>query len=393
MNPKVSIVIPVYNGANYLAAAIDSALDQTYNNIEVIVVNDGSSDQGATRAIAQSYGDRIKYYEKANGHVASALNFGIRHMSGEYFSWLSHDDLYYPDKVASEVEALTALESQKTVVYGDHAVFSNSPDEASEIRLPHVPPEQFRYFLTTLNVLHGCTLLVPRSAFEECGLFNERLRTTQDYDLWFRLAEQYRFVHVPKLLVKARQHAEQGTITMSGIALAECDELLTGFVEKLSEVELTASTGGPISLAYANVAASMRSRGFSNAARTASALAAKHMGKGAVRDDLKSAVVLLRAKWVDTVRAKCRQLLVRLRRSDRLAQLMKRGLAPHSGAMMPRDLREKFTHIYSQNTFGGANSRSGEGSNMVQTVEIRRVLPQLVQEYGIESFLDSPCGD
>src|SRR6185436_20245230 len=108
--PKVSIVIPVYNGSNYLRTAVESALAQTYSNIEIIVVNDGSTDDGDTEAIALSYGGRIKYYCKPNGHVASALNFGIRHMSGEYFSWLSHDDLYKSDKIALQMRALSELE-------------------------------------------------------------------------------------------------------------------------------------------------------------------------------------------------------------------------------------------------------------------------------------------
>ena len=81
-NPKVSIVIPVYNGSDYMAEAIDSALAQTYNNTEVIVVNDGSNDGGKTREIAFSYEDKIRYFEKENGGVASALNFGIKKMEG-----------------------------------------------------------------------------------------------------------------------------------------------------------------------------------------------------------------------------------------------------------------------------------------------------------------------
>ena len=69
-DPKVSIVIPVYNGADYMRYAIDSALNQTYKNIEVIVVNDGSKDDGKTKKIAKEYGDKIKYYEKENGGVS-----------------------------------------------------------------------------------------------------------------------------------------------------------------------------------------------------------------------------------------------------------------------------------------------------------------------------------
>ena len=90
MQPTVSIIIPVYNGSNYLQEAIDSALAQTYPNCEILVINDGSCDEGKTEAIALSYGDRIRYFKKENGGVASALNMGIRQMTGEYFSWLSH---------------------------------------------------------------------------------------------------------------------------------------------------------------------------------------------------------------------------------------------------------------------------------------------------------------
>jgi len=75
--PKVSIIIPVYNGSNYLREAIDSALAQTYKNIEIIVINDGSSDEGRTEAIAKSYGDKIRYIYKKNGGVSTALNVGI----------------------------------------------------------------------------------------------------------------------------------------------------------------------------------------------------------------------------------------------------------------------------------------------------------------------------
>ena len=79
-HPLVSIIIPVYNGANYMREAIDSALAQTYRNIEIIVVNDGSNDNGETERIALSYGDKIKYFHKENGGVSSALNLGIQNM-------------------------------------------------------------------------------------------------------------------------------------------------------------------------------------------------------------------------------------------------------------------------------------------------------------------------
>lgn len=97
--PKVTIVIPAYNAANYLAEAVESAINQTYENIEIIVVNDGSNDNGATADVAKKYRNSIRYIEKGNGGSSSALNCGILNMTGEWFSWLSHDDLYCPDKV------------------------------------------------------------------------------------------------------------------------------------------------------------------------------------------------------------------------------------------------------------------------------------------------------
>ena len=89
--PKISIIIPVYNGSNYLQEAIESCLQQTYKEYEIIVVNDGSNDSGKTRAIAQKYDKQIRYFEKENGGVSSALNFGISKMEGDFFAWLSQD--------------------------------------------------------------------------------------------------------------------------------------------------------------------------------------------------------------------------------------------------------------------------------------------------------------
>ena len=99
--PKVSIVIPVYNGSDYLGEAIDSALTQTYPNIEILIVNDGSNDGGATERIARSYGDKVRYVSKDNGGVASALNLAIREMKGDYFSWERTNLVHCREMVAS----------------------------------------------------------------------------------------------------------------------------------------------------------------------------------------------------------------------------------------------------------------------------------------------------
>jgi hypothetical protein len=173
----------------------------------------------------------------------------------------------------------------------------------------------------------------------------------------------------------------------------ECDELLTGFVERLSDAELEAAMHSSISLSYAHISASMYHRGFFNAARRASSLAVTNLGKGSIWGDLQSGMVLLKARWIDSVLAKLRRLYLGLRRGGKMVRhILKRRLVKDE-VTINTDLKEKFSKIYVNNTFGGAKSQSGEGSDLVQTAQVRRMLPKVVQEYHIESFLDAPCGD
>lgn len=274
--PLVTIVIPVYNGAEFLAEAIQSALDQTYEAIEIIVVNDGSNDGGATECVAQSFGDAIHYFSKTNGGVASALNLAILEMSGDYFSWLSHDDLYSKEKIERQIMALLASPERETIVYSNYSIFSDNPATDIPVHLKEISPKQFRCWLTLESALHGCTLLIPRAALETCGGFNEALRTTQDYDLWFRLAETYQFLHIPEVLVQARCHVKQGRSIMATTAFAECDDLYYRFVRKLTVVEIVHMTGLEIGAGYMTIASSMWKRGYAKAGGEASDLARQY---------------------------------------------------------------------------------------------------------------------
>jgi glycosyltransferase involved in cell wall biosynthesis len=177
--PLTSIVIPVYNGARYLGEAIDSALGQTYPNVEVLVVDDGSNDDGATEKRARSYGDRITYIAKPNGGVATALNEGIRRMRGDYFSWLSHDDVYYPNKVARQVARLQDA-PRDAIVYGDVDYID---PEGRFLRRDQFARWAECSMLAALVVawpVNGCATLVPRAALDDVGVFDETMRTTQD---------------------------------------------------------------------------------------------------------------------------------------------------------------------------------------------------------------------
>lgn len=193
-NPKVSIIIPVYNGSNFMRCAIDCALNQTYENIEIIVVNDGSSDGGKTEEIALSYGDRIRYFSKPNGGVSSALNCGIANMTGDYFAWLSHDDAYSPTRIQDSVELLAARELLGKQYIGFTGGYIMDAGGTRLRDLPHCFEKGRIYSgyeamcaMTVHGILYGCCFLIPRTAFDQVGGFDETLRYSQDALMWYRL--------------------------------------------------------------------------------------------------------------------------------------------------------------------------------------------------------------
>lgn len=247
--PKVSIIIPVYNGANYVQEAIDSALSQTYGNIEVLVVNDGSNDNGATEKIALSYGDSIRYFSKENGGVSTALNMGIKQMSGDYFSWLSHDDVYRPDKIEKQIEFLSQLDDETTILYGGYEIIdykSKWMDSVDYARLYPLSQLNKPLFPVLRGLANGCTMLIHKSHFERVGLFDEALPTTQDYDMWFRMFRDANVRFCPGIFVKMRFHAEQTGRTMAW-HVQESDKLWMDMLNRITEKEMAFLDGTPYS--------------------------------------------------------------------------------------------------------------------------------------------------
>ena len=216
--PLVSIVIPVYNGANYLQQAIDSALSQSYPNCEVIVINDGSIDEGKTDSIAQQYTDKIRYYSKENGGVSSALNLGIQVMKGEYFSWLSHDDVYLPHKIENQVIQLKKIGEPDAISFCGFKLVDQSLAPLKRNASAGLPSDTLISGEETLNymfkrgTLSGCALLIPKAAFERCGSFDEKLRFNQDSFMWYKMfLAGYTLCYAPEVGVYQRTHHEQAT--------------------------------------------------------------------------------------------------------------------------------------------------------------------------------------
>jgi hypothetical protein len=237
---RISVIIPVYNGGKYLRQAIESAIGQTYRDVEIIVVNDGSNDAGQTRAIAQSYQPRIRYVEQENRGVAGALNAGLAAMTGEIFCWLSHDDVYRPNKIERQAERFLSLGRPAAALFSNYALIDERGRVIAETAMERVIGNKPKLALLR-GCINGCTIFLPRLIFERLGSFDETLRYTQDYDMWKRMAAAHRFVHMPETLVDQRMHAEQGS--KSPAATEEANRLWITLTEETSPADRIAIAG------------------------------------------------------------------------------------------------------------------------------------------------------
>lgn len=231
--PLVSIIIPVYNGSNYLAEAIDSALEQTYKNIEIIVVNDGSTDNGKTERIAKSYGNKIKYYKKKNGGVATALNFGIEKAMGEYISWLSHDDIYYKDKIRKSINRLREAKDKNISVLCSINFINEYGQELYKGKFPDSNVENGLKLLIN-GYINGCALLIPKIILKD-NMFDPALPTTQDYDLWYRIFKSNDILLTQYCGVGSRSHSEQGSKQLTNVHIKECEDLWKRMILETNE--------------------------------------------------------------------------------------------------------------------------------------------------------------
>ena len=210
-NPKVSIVIPVYNGANYVANAIQSALNQTYDNVEVIVINDGSTDNGATSKICLSYGDQITYVEQENKGVAGAMNTAFEHLTGDLFCWLSHDDEHLPEKTKKQVEFLRRYERDDLMLFGNYFLMDDNGETWHESQMDEALLRKKPAIALLRGMVNGCTLMIPTNIVRKHLPFRTDLRFTQDYDMWDRLRADGEFIFQPETLVRYRIHPGQDT--------------------------------------------------------------------------------------------------------------------------------------------------------------------------------------
>jgi glycosyltransferase involved in cell wall biosynthesis len=203
--PRVSAIIPTYNYARYVVAAVESALSQSFEDLEIVVVDDGSTDD--TRETLRHLGARIRYIPQAHRGLAATRNVGIGVSRGRYLAFLDSDDLWLPDKVSMQVARLDA-EPAVGLVYTEATLFND--ESATEIPHSHWsehPSGKILPWLLRHNVVPSPTPMVRRELFEKVGPFDERLSSCEDWDMWIRIAQVSEFAYVDRVLARYRVHS------------------------------------------------------------------------------------------------------------------------------------------------------------------------------------------
>ncbi len=205
----VSVVIPVYNAARFLADTLTSVVGQTYTDYEVLLVDDGSTDDSGVicQRYARTYPDRIRLLRKPNGGPASARNLGIRMAKGQYIAFLDADDLWLPRKLEKQVAYLEAQPADVGLVYTRAVKF----DDEGVWKLPvcYQKPAVAGWVywdLLRCNPIPSPSALVRKICFDRVGYFDESLDIIEDHDMWSRIAKVYRIALLDEILCLYREH-------------------------------------------------------------------------------------------------------------------------------------------------------------------------------------------
>jgi glycosyltransferase involved in cell wall biosynthesis len=207
MKPKVSVIIPAYQCADYLGEAIDSALNQTYANLEVVAVYDeGCTDR--TLEVLEGYDDRIRIIRMPHGGISTARNTGIRTSAGEYIALLDGDDVWLKDKLDLQMQVFikkpeTGLVFSDMVFFTENGELQQSSFSISPPFCGNVLEQLFRQ-----NFIPTSTVVVRKKKLEESGCFDVSLSGCEDYDLWLRMAGALRIDFVSRVLAKYRLRAD-----------------------------------------------------------------------------------------------------------------------------------------------------------------------------------------
>jgi len=234
--PRVSVIIPCYNYAHYLAEAIDSALAQSHSDVEIVVLDDGSTDD--TAAVAARYGASVRYVRQDNRGLPAARNAGVAASTGPLLAFLDADDVWLPDKLAKQLDELT-----HTPVPGLISGAMEACDAAGRplgIRKPALEPGRTYPEIVIRGTAPPSTFLVPRTIFERVGGFDETMPTMEDLDLCLRIAKQHQIRHVTDVVGLYRDHG-------AGLSTRP-DKVYPGYISIYTRLLDERATGVPLGL-------------------------------------------------------------------------------------------------------------------------------------------------
>lgn len=259
MNSMISVIIPTYNRANYLSEAIDSVLAQTYKNYEIIVVDDGSTDN--TRKVLEKYSNKIRYIYQENKGPSAARNNGIKNAKGELIAFLDSDDAWLPEKLERQLELFRKNDELGLVssAYYSCDEYFNLPTLVREKDLStkrKILPKLF-----VKNLFATPTIVVKKKCFTRVGLFNENYKFGEDWDMWIRIALDYEVHYVLEPLCKCRRHNDSITYGMNPKNLEDWKNIIELNRKRAKNLyERIISIRKSIAWFYLNVASSCRDK-------------------------------------------------------------------------------------------------------------------------------------
>ncbi len=237
-NEKVSVIIPVYNSEKFLKFSIESVLNQSYSDIEIISVDDGSTDESLK--ILRKYENKISIIEQNNRGLTSALNAGIKKMNGKWFKWLSPDDVLEPHAIETLVNHAKKL-GDNTIVYSNWEIIdqeNNKLRDFSESNYNELGNFEFNVRLLDGQQINVNTTLIPSSLFEKgCSMQDHEDPVVVDYDFFLRAGILFgtRFHLVPESLLKYRIHTNQLSHKNISKTLSYLSEIKNHVLSELDE--------------------------------------------------------------------------------------------------------------------------------------------------------------
>jgi len=207
--PKISVIIPTCNRAEYLPLAIASVLNQTFQDFELIVVDDASTNN-PSELVESFHDDRIKFFRhEARKGGSAARNTGIVNSKCDYIAFLDDDDEWFPEKLARQMAALLASPSDVACVYTGYVTVDRSTGKTLGQMVPARKGDLSKHLLRS-NCIGGTScVLVKRECFDKIGLFDESLPSFQDYDLWIRISKWFHFDSVKEPQLKYHVHQKK----------------------------------------------------------------------------------------------------------------------------------------------------------------------------------------